>query len=133
MKHKKFKPKILYLFCSVMAIVVCGTIYLGITNLDLGGSKPVTDEDLLQKQRHLKEIEVMQALCDYDKDNIKDVSVHVEASENEILSANIFVLSKDKITDLEEQAKIKEIALGCLNLEPQKVFIEYADNAEYYD
>lgn len=130
MKRKNYSPKNLYLFCTLLAVIICGTIYLGLSNLDFEGAKTSTGENSIQRQGHLKEIEVMQTLCDYDKDNIEDVVVHVEISDYEIISANIFVICKDKITDPDEQDKIRAIALECLNLDTQNVSIEYADMKE---
>lgn len=75
----------------------------------------------------MKEIEVKQALCDYDKDNIEEVTVYMETSDNEVIFANIFVVSKDKITDADEQAEIKAIVSSLLNLDAQNISIEYMD------
>lgn len=127
MKCKNFPRKILYLSCALLAVIICGAILFCINNSDQGDARTSTDENSIQRQGNLKEIEVMQALQNYDKDNIEDVAVHVETSDLEIISANIFVICKDKIIDSAEQDKIKAIALECLNLDSQNVNIEYGD------
>lgn len=127
MERKHFPRKILYLSCALLAVLICGTILFSINNSEHENARTSTDKNSSQRQRYLKEIEVMQALCDYDKDNIEDVTVHVETSDLEITSANIFVICKDKMIDSAEQDQIKAIALECLNLDSQNVNIEYGD------
>lgn len=132
MKHKNFPRKTIFLSCVLLVIITCCTFYLGIarssTNPENGNVITYEDENPIQRQRHLKEMEVMEALCDYDKDNIVEVSVFVEASDNEFISAYVYVVSKDEITDVEEQDKIREIASGILNLDSQNVSIAYRGN-----
>lgn len=135
MKHRDFSKKTIFLSCILLVVVVCGTFYLGIArramNSENGSVMAYADENSIQRQAHLKEIEVIQALCDYDKDNIKDVSVYVETSDNEFISAYIFVVSKDEITDVDEQDEIKAIASGLLNLDAQNVSIVYTDSETF--
>lgn len=134
MKSKDFPKKIIYLAC-VLLIIICGTVYFGIArnsaNPESRDAITYADESSMQRQWDLKEIEVKQALCDYDKDNIEEVAIYVETSANEIISANIFVASKDKITDEDEQDKIKTIASELLNLDAQNINIEYNDSETF--
>lgn len=135
MKPKDFPKKIIYLACILLFIIICGTVYFGIArnsaNPESRDAIAYADESSIQRQWDLKEIEVKQALCDYDKDNIEEVAVYVETSANEIISANIFVASKDKITDEDEQDKIKTIASELLNLDAQNINIEYNDSETF--
>ena len=73
-----------------------------------------------------KEHEVMQALCDYDKDNIVKVYVHAGTSDNEIITATIFLVIKDEIADADEQ-ELKAIAAELLNIDSENVYVEYID------
>lgn len=128
MKHKAFPKKTVYLSCILLVIIVCGTFYLGIarssTNPENGSMTAYADDTSIQRQRHLKEIEVMEAICDYDKNNIVEVSVYMDAPDVEIVSAvYIYIVSKDEITDVDEQDKIKAIASEILNLDAQNVSI----------
>lgn len=82
------------------------------------------------EQWNRKEIEVAQALYDFDK-TIKHVFVNIEASDNEILSANIFVVSEEMITEAVEQDVIKSIASGLLNLDTQDISILYTDSESF--
>ena len=83
------------------------------------------NENSIQEQRNKMEIEIMQAISDYDKDNIKDVSVCTEMSDNEIVFANIFVVSKVQITDAEEQNRIIDIASELFNLDRKNIEIQF--------
>lgn len=135
MKHKDFPRKTIYLSCFLLGFITCGTFYLGIargsTNQENGGIIAYTDETPIQRQKHKKEIEVQQALCDYDKDNIVKAYVYLRDSDNEIVSANILVVSKDEITDIDEQDKVKAVAAGSLNLDAQNVSLEYVDSETF--
>ena len=57
--------------------------------------------------------------------------VNIEASDNEILSANIFVVSEEMITEAVEQDVIKSIASGLLNLDTQDISILYTDSESF--
>lgn len=135
MKHKDFPKKTIYLSCILLVIIICGTFYLGIarssTNLENRDMITYADATPIQRQKLEKKIEVKQALCDYDKDNIVEVWLSLKDSDNEIISANIFVVSKDKITDVDEQDKIKAIASEHLNLNAQNVSLEYMDSETF--
>ena len=84
-----------------------------------------TEQTPIQRQSYMKEIEVKQALYDYDKDNIVVVAVHAGVSDDEIIDANIFIVSKDEITDADEQDKIRAIAAEILNLDAENIYIQY--------
>ncbi len=135
MKYKDFSKKTIYLSCILFIIIICGTFYFGIArssmNMENGDTITYTDETPIQRQKHKKEIEVKQALCDYDKDNIVGVWVFLAASDDDIISANILVVSNDEITDVDEQDKIKAVASESLNLDVQKISLEYMDKETF--
>ncbi len=136
MKHKDFPKKTIYLSGILLVAILCGTFYLGIarslTAQKKEGMAAVTDSTPIQEQKVQKEIELMQALYDYDKENIVGVWVALEDSYNEIISANIFVVSKDGIMDAKEQDKIEAIASGHLNLDAQNISLQYMDSETFY-
>ena len=82
------------------------------------------DETAIERQRHMKIIEVQQALCDYDKDNIVKAYVYVGDSDDEIIAANVFLVIKNEITDTDEQ-ELKAIAAELLGIDAQNVYIQY--------
>lgn len=136
MKHKGFSKRTIYLSFILLVIIICSTFYLGIAkntgNSGNGGRITSADQTPIQRQKTEKEIEVMQALYDYDKENIVGVWVAVEDSDNEIVSANILVVSKNGITDANEQDRIEEIASGHLNLNVQDISLQYMDSETFY-
>ncbi len=129
MKHKDFSRNYIYLSAILIVLISCATFYLGVTrssmNLENGGIVTSTDTSLIQRQKLEKEIEIKQALCDYDQDNIVGVWAAFENSDREIVTANIFVVSKDEIVDVDEKNKIKAIVSHCLNLDDQNISLEY--------
>lgn len=129
MKCKKFPVIIIALSCALLTI--CGAVYFGIARTSENGGETAY-EDYMQRQWNLKEIEVQQALCDYDKENIQKVLVSVQTSDNGIASANILVVSKNKIADEDEQKAIKDIASGLLDLNAQNISVQNL-NMEYED
>lgn len=122
MKHKDFPKRTIYLSGILLAAVICVTFYLGTarSSTDSGNGDTITYADIMRRQKMEKEAEVEQALCDYDKDIIK-VWVYLADSDNEFVSANVFVVSEDQITDTDEQDEIKAIVSGRLDLDVQNV------------
>lgn len=136
MNRKKILKKFIYISCILIIFMICAAGYLGITRRstspEISGAAEQgnTTEMDATEQWNRKEIEVAQALYDFDK-NIEHVVVHIDASDNEILAANIFVVSEKMITEAAEQDIIKSIASGLLNLDNQNVHITYTDSAAF--
>ena len=136
MKHKDFPKKTIYLSGILLVAILCGTFYLGIarslTVQKNEGMAAVTDSTPIQEQKVQKEIELMQALYDYDKENIVGVWVALEDSDNEIVSANIMVVSKNGIADANEQDKLEAIASGYLNLDVRDICLQFMDSETFF-
>lgn len=134
MKYKDFPKKTIHLSYILLVIIICGTFYLGIarssTNRENGSIITYADATPMQRQKLKlkKKIEVKQALCDYDEDNIVEVSIYLNDSDNEIISANIFVVSKDEIADVDE---LKAIASEHLNLDAQNINLICMDSETF--
>lgn len=135
MKHKDFPKKTIYLSCILLVIIICGTFYLGIarssTNPENRNIITYVDAPPILKQNLEKQTNIKQALYDYDKDNIIEVCIYLEDSNNEIISANILLVSKDKITDADEQDKIKAVASEHLNLNTQNINLKCIDSETF--
>lgn len=131
MKRKGF-PKKMYIFCTILVvfcIAVCFCIVRGLIIPENADS--YVEENNIQRQWNLSKIDVQQALCDYDK-NIEKVFVSLETSESKIISSNILVISKGKITDADEQDEIRTIVSEYLNLDVQNIYIEYEDSETFF-
>ncbi|MCX4307433.1 MAG: hypothetical protein OSJ69_16705 [Acetatifactor sp.] len=136
MNHKKVSKKFIYISCLLIVFMICAAAYLGIARRSTPPTISNTAEQGNAKemdaaeQWNRKEIEVAQALYDFDK-TIKHVFVNIETSDNEILSANIFVVSEEMITEAVQQDVIKSIASGLLNLDTQDISILYTDSESF--
>ncbi|GFI64872.1 hypothetical protein IMSAG185_00464 [Lachnospiraceae bacterium] len=136
MNNINFSKKFIYISCILIVFLICAAGYLGIARRSTPPTISNTAEQGNAKemdtaeQWNRKEIEVAQALYDFDK-TIKHVFVNIEASDNEILSANIFVVSEEMITEAVEQDVIKSIASGLLNLDTQDISILYTDSESF--
>ncbi len=138
MNNINFSKKFIYISCILIVFMICAAGYLGIARRSTPPTISNTAEQGNAKemdtaeQWNRKEIEVAQALYDFDK-TIKHVFVNIETSDNEILSANIFVVSEEMITEAVEQDVIKSIASGLLNLDTQDINITYTDSNTFTD
>ena len=136
MNNINFSKKFIYISCILIVFLICAAGYLGIARRSTPPTISNTAEQGNAKemdtaeQWNRKEIEVAQALYDFDK-TIKHEFVNIEASDNEILSANIFVVSEEMITEAVEQDVIKSIASGLLNLDTQDISILYTDSESF--
>ncbi len=136
MNNINFSKKFIYISCILIVFLICAAGYLGIARRSTPPTISNTAEQGNAKemdtaeQWNRKEIEVAQALYDFDK-TIKHVFVNIEVSDNEILSANIFVVSEEMITEAVEQDVIKSIASGLLNLDTQDISILYTDSESF--
>lgn len=121
MNHKTIPRKATYLSCLLLIVVICGIFYLGIgrsaANLENGSTVTYADE---------KRYEVIQAVYDYDKNNILEVLVSVKTLDHTVSAANVYIVSKDEITDVYKQNEIRTIVSELLNLDTQNIFIQYS-------
>ncbi len=92
----------------------------------------ITDASLTQTQRHVKENKLEQILLDYDKDNIVEASVFLQYIDNAVTSANILVVSKEEIMNVDEQNKMKVFVSDYLNLDADKINLEYVDSRTFF-
>lgn len=131
MRHRDFSKKTVFISGILFGIVICATLCIGTARAsahrESGGIITYEDISPAQRQRYKKEIELRQAISDYDPDNIAGVWVYLDGSDQEISSANIMVVSKDKITDADEMEKIKAVAAQYLGLAEQNINLDCMD------
>ncbi len=60
-------------------------------------------------------------LLDYDKENIVSVSVSLQDFESEAAYANIVIVNRNKITNAEEQDKIRDLVSEYLDLDAHTI------------
>lgn len=133
MKHRDFSKKTVFVSGILLGAVMCVTLGVGMARASAGqGSAGViayADESPMQRQKHEKEIEVKQALCDYDRENIIGAWVHLESSGQEITSANILIACKDGMASADELDQLQAVAAERLNLEEQNIDLQCMDSA----
>ena len=131
MRHRDFSKKTVFISGILLGIVICATLCIGTArasaNRESGGVITYEDESPMQRQRHKKEIELRQAISDYDSDNIAGVWVYLGGSDQEITSASIVVACRDKITDADELDQLKAVAAEHLKLEEKNIDLQCMD------
>jgi len=66
-------------------------------------------------------------LLDYDKENIVSVSVSLQDFESEAAYANIVIVNRNKITNAEEQDRIRDLVSEYLDLDAHTINLIYTD------
>lgn len=84
------------------------------------------EKEKLKKSRILKE-----AIRDYDKKNIVESWVYLEDTDNEISYADIFIVVNKEITDISQKNKILSLVGEIVELDKERIGIEYMDLATY--
>lgn len=115
------KPTFVTIFFSFLVFIV-----IGICFLTTSPQKYQTDASSTQIQIHEKQNELEQILLDYNKENIVKASVFLKEFDNVVTSANVFIVNKEKIADVDEQDMIKAFVSEYLNLDTQSIYLEYA-------
>ncbi len=88
MKHINFLKKIIVLSSAVLVIIIlCSMFYFGVASSknNIKNESDVTDTDLtpFEKQKLEKEIELEEKLCNFDKENIAEISVYLVVPDDE--------------------------------------------------
>lgn len=128
MKHIYLSKKTIVLLSVSFAIILCGIFYF--VMVDSAGS--IKNEDSIayadltpfEKQKLEKEIELQENLRNFDKENIVEVSVYLEALRNEITDVNIFIVSHEEITNKDE---LMSFVSESLDLDIERIHIKYTD------
>lgn len=126
MKYKKTVLVIISLsFLACIVFVIC--FFTTSPKEHQNASMFSSDTSPIQVQIHEQQNELAQMLLDYDKDNIVKVSVVLQDSDNEVPTANILIVSKDEITNADEQDEIMTFVSDYLNLDAHNIYLEYTD------
>lgn len=121
------KPTFWILLLSFLVLIGGGICFLTDSAQEYRVVLP-TDISSTQIQIQEKEIELEQILMDYNKDSIVKASVQLyDGGDNDVLSANILVVSKDEIPNVDKQNEITTLVSEYLNLETNNINVEYID------
>lgn len=128
MKHIYFSKKIMVLLSVFLAIIICVIFYFvmvgSIGSIKNENSMVYADLTPFERQKLEKEIELQENLRNFDKENIAEVSVYLEALSNEITDVNIFIVSHEEITNEDE---LMSFVSESLNLDIERIHIKYTD------
>lgn len=132
MNYKNFSKRTIVLSGIFLAIILCGTLYLGAAGRadSTKGTGIITayaDTDPMQKEKHEKEIELKEILRNFDKENIVETWAFLGNADNKITGANILIVSHEKFTDSAKQNELLLLAAESLNLDSKNIHVEYMD------
>lgn len=127
MKHKKHSKRTVVAAGVILITIVC-TI-LGFSALQgIENEHNYADNyPLPQDQKNIKEIELKNVLCNYDKKNIVEAYVFLSDLDDEITNAYITIICQEKNPSSEMQSGIKSLAAEELGLDLQNIYVDYID------
>lgn len=127
MKHKKHSKRTVVAAGVILITIVC-TI-LGFSALQgIESEHNYADNyPLPQDQKNIKEIELKNVLCNYDKKNIVEAYVFLSDLDDEITNAYITIICQEKNPSSEMQSGIKSLAAEELGLDLQNIYVDYID------
>lgn len=92
----------------------------------------VSEEQQDDNYRRFKEIQLKDYLMDTFKEDIADVSIHMEEDNGDITEVNLFITAKEALISQEKKEMIENAVMNCLpdDYDEDDVCIIYADEAE---
>lgn len=127
MKHKKYSRRIVIAASLFLAIIVCALFGLSTLQGIENGHSYADNYPSPQDQKHIKEIELKNILCNYDKKSIAEAYAFLSDSDGEITNAYITIICQGKKPDFEMQSGIKSLASEELELDVQNIHVDYVD------
>lgn len=131
MKHKIFPKK--YVVVGIMIVIALFGILCSRCAIDKAyytnssGVIEYISPTPSQEEKIEMEILLKEDLYNYDKNNIAHVAVYLEDLNNEIIHANIFIVSHKEITDPDQRDEIVSLAAENLNLNIEDISVDYMD------
>lgn len=127
MKYKKY-PKRTVIAASVILVVAACTV-VGLSTLR--GIKNeygyASDDSRAQDPTFIKQSELVEALRNYDGENIAEAYVHLNNVDDEITYAYVVIICQEKDPDPDLQSGIKSLVSEELGLDHQSIDIDYID------
>ncbi|MDE6389456.1 MAG: M56 family metallopeptidase [Lachnospiraceae bacterium] len=127
MKHKKYSKKTVIAASAILVTVVCAI--LGLSTLHgIENERNYADNyPLPQDQKRIKEIELRNALRNYDEKNIAEAYVFLSDLDDEITKAYLTIICQEKNPSSEMQSGIKSLVSEELGLDIQNIYVDYID------
>ena len=127
MKHKKHSKRTVIVASSFLVTIVCAILGFSTLQGIENGYSYADNYPLPQDQKHIKEIELKNILCNYDKKSIAEAYAFLSDSDGEITNAYITIICQGKTPDFEMQSGIKSLASEELELDVQNIYVDYVD------
>lgn len=129
MKHKKYSRRTVIAASLFLAGIVC--VIFGLSTLQgiENGHSYADNYPSPQDQKHIKEIELKNILCNYDKKSIAEAYAFLSDSDGEITDHQClyhYYMPGGK-PDFDMQSGIKSLASEELELDVQNIHIDYVD------
>jgi len=125
------KPTFGILLLSFLVLIGGGICFLTDSPQEYRAMLP-PDISSTQIQIQEKEIALEQILMDYNKDSIAKVSIQLyDEGDNDVLSANVLVVSNGEIPNADKQNEITALVSEYLNLETDNINVEYIDDEKF--
>lgn len=127
MKHKKYSRRTVIAASLFLAGIVC--VIFGLSTLQgiENGHSYADNYPSPQDQKHIKEIELKNILCNYDKKSIAEAYAFLSDSDGEITNAYITIICQGEKPDFDMQSGIKSLASEELELDVQNIHVDYVD------
>lgn len=127
MKHKKHSKRTVIVASSFLVTIVCAILGFSTLQGIENGYSYADNYPLPQDQKHIKEIELKNIICNYDKKSIAEAYAFLSDSDGEITDAYITIICQGKTPDFEMQSGIKSLASEELELDVQNIYVDYVD------
>lgn len=130
MKHKTYSKRTVIASSVILVTIVCAILGLstlrGVENISIGHNY-ADNFPLPQDRKHIKEIELIDALRNYDKNSISEAYVFLGDADGTITNSNIMIICREKIPNFEMQSEIKSLVSEEIGLDIQNIYIDYMD------
>lgn len=127
MKHKKHSKRAVIAASVILVTFVCAVLGFSTLHGTENEHSYADNFPLPEDQKHIKEIELINVLHNYDKKNIAKVDVYLRDLDGEITDAYITVICQEKNPNSEMQNSIKSLASEELGLDIQNINVDYID------
>lgn len=127
MKHKEYSKRTIIAAGVILIMLVCSILAFSTVHSMENGHSYVDNFPSPQDQKYIKEIELRDALRDYDKKNIVEAYVYLSDLEGEITNAYVMIVCREKNPDSEMQSGVKALAAEQLGLDLSNIYVDYMD------
>ncbi len=127
MKYKKYSKRTIIVASVVLGTVVCTILWLSTLRGIENKYSYVDNYSLSQDKNNIKEIELRDALRNYDEKNIVDAYVFLNDLDGGVTNAYITIICQEKNPNSEMIHGIKSFASEELGLPISNIDIDYID------